>query len=148
VWFDLKPKPQFLSSFSADHSTQATESVCRRFRESADEPHKPGNGSRDPFELVISFKLQMVTVTDDFTSLVWCGAVHKVKTRGIRICVFLNADFPAVAKHAAEKGDIGQKHPKKHTSGAKALLILLALLARLKPCPVTKQLFSGFFRSL
>ena len=34
------------------------------------------------------------------------------------------------------------------TSGAKALLILLALSARLKPCPVTKQMTPEIFRSL
>ena len=70
------------------------------------------------FKWVILFKSQMVTVIDDFTSLVWCGAVHKVKTRGIRICVFLNADFPAAAK---------------------ASLSFQAFAARLKSCPDTKR---------
>jgi len=72
-----------------------------------------GNGSRDPFELVIFFKLQMVTVFDDFTILVWRGAVQKVMKRRIRTCVFLNADISAGAKQAAEKGGISGKRPEK-----------------------------------
>ena len=72
-----------------------------------------GNGSRDPFELVIFFKSQMVTVIDGFTSSVWCGAVQKVMTKRIRTCVFLNADIPSGAKQAAEKGGISGKRPEK-----------------------------------
>jgi len=53
--------------------------------------------------LVIFFKSQMVTVIDDFTILVWCGAVQKVMKRRIRTCVLLNANIPAGAKQAAKK---------------------------------------------
>jgi hypothetical protein len=48
-------------------------------------------------------------------------------------------------EQAAEKGQMMSEKPEKRPSGAKALVDLIALAARLKSCPVTKQ---AFFRSL
>jgi hypothetical protein len=48
------------------------------------------------------------------------------------------------ALQAAEKGQMLNEKPEKRPSGAKAHVDLIALAARLKSCPVTKQ---EFFRS-
>jgi hypothetical protein len=52
------------------------------------------------------------------------------------------------AKQAAEKGLILEERPEKHTSGAKALVDLIAFAARLKPCPFKTAAQSAFFRKL
>jgi hypothetical protein len=54
----------------------------------------------------------------------------------------------AGAKQAAEKGLILEERPEKHTSGAKALVDLIAFAARLKPCPFKTAAQPEFFRSL
>ena len=74
--------------------------------------------------------------------------------------------FTARLKRLRKKGAQGPKVPQKHPSGAKALLILWALSARLKSCPFKTEastrvfpqpvkscpdasgLFIEFFRSL
>jgi hypothetical protein len=52
------------------------------------------------------------------------------------------------AEEAAEKGLILRDSAQGAFAGAKALLISLALSARLKSCPVTKPTEWSFFRSL
>jgi len=47
------------------------------------------------------------------------------------------------AKQAAEKGLCSNKFPVRHPAGAKARLILLRLLARLKSCPFKTSSFSA-----
>ena len=58
---------------------------------------------------------------------------------------FLSFRLTPGPRQAAEKGEMTSEAPEKHPSGAKAHVDLIALAARLKSCPVTKQ---EFFRSL
>jgi hypothetical protein len=51
-------------------------------------------------------------------------------------------------KQAAEKGQLMNEKPEKRPSGAKALVDLIALAARLKSCPDASRDLLAFFRSL
>jgi hypothetical protein len=56
--------------------------------------------------------------------------------------------YPLGAKQAAEKGPNWGRFSEEHPAGAKALLILWALSARLKSCPDAYGHLILFFRNL
>ena len=63
----------------------------------------------------------------------FCGSRDRLRKKSIRGQE--GKKHPAGAKQAAEKGSSASKSAANHPSGAKALLILCHLAARLKSCP-------------